>query len=148
MGIQIGSRGGRGRSSRRRGRRGVNADINVAPLVDVMLVLLIVFMISANILSPGVPVELPKTDANSLPVKEEPIRITVEADGTIFLQTTETTLDELVDKLVAISANGYDERIHLRADAKSSYEDVVKVMARINEAGFSNFGLETDKLTQ
>lgn len=143
------SSGGSRRGSRRRGRKhNLNAEINVTPLVDVMLVLLIVFMIAAPLLSVGVPVELPKTDAKALPSQQEPITITVDFDGKVFIQEEEITLDELASRLVAVSANGYDERIYLRADQDSDYGAVMKVMARVNSAGFSNLGLVTDPISQ
>lgn len=147
MAMRLGSntRGaGRGRRSR---RHGLNAEINVTPLVDVMLVLLIVFMIAAPLLSVGVPVELPKTDAKSLPSQTEPITITVDKNGSVFIQDTQVTLDQLVERLVAISSNGYEERIYLRGDAGSDYGAVMKVMARANAAGFTNLGLVTDPTT-
>ena len=144
MGVSSSRRGG----GRGRRRRALNAEINVTPLVDVMLVLLIVFMIAAPLLSVGVPVELPKTDAKSLPSKQEPITITVDKEGLIYLQDTQITLDELASRLVAISANGYDERIYLRGDGGSDYGAVMKVMARVNQAGFSNLGLVTDPVSQ
>ncbi|WP_371395659.1 ExbD/TolR family protein [Fretibacter rubidus] len=148
MGANVSSRGG-GRGGRRRTRRNrLNADINVTPLVDVMLVLLIVFMVAAPLLSVGVPVELPKTDAKSLPSETEPITITVDKDGTVFLQETEVTLDDIVVRLSAIAQNGYDERIYLRGDNASDYGSVMKVMARINAAGYSNLGLVTDPVSQ
>ena len=132
-------------SGRRRNRRsGLNADINVTPLVDVMLVLLIVFMVAAPLLSVGVPIELPKTDAKSLPSQTEPITISVDAAGLIFIQETEISLDDIATRLIAISNNGYDERIYLRGDGQANYEAVMKVMARVNAAGFSNLGLVTD----
>ncbi|WP_189580077.1 protein TolR [Litorimonas cladophorae] len=135
-------------SGRRRNRRsGLNADINVTPLVDVMLVLLIVFMVAAPLLSVGVPIELPKTDAKSLPSQTEPITISVDAQGQIFIQDTEITLDEIATRLIAISNNGYDERIYLRGDGQADYEAVMKVMARVNAAGFSNLGLVTDPVS-
>ena len=142
--------GGRQRSgSRRRGRRnGLNAEINVTPLVDVMLVLLIVFMIAAPLLSVGVPVELPKTDAKSLPSQQEPITISVDFDGNIYIQDDEITLDDLAARLIAVASNGYEERVYLRADADSDYGAVMKVMARVNSAGFSNIGLVTDPVVQ
>lgn len=146
MGMQTGSKGG-GRS-RRRSRYSLNSEINVTPLVDVMLVLLIVFMIAAPLLSVGVPVELPKTDAKSLPSQTEPITITVDENGLVFLQDTEVSLDIMVERLTAISSNGYEERIYLRADADSDYGAVMKVMARVNSAGFSNIGLVTDPISQ
>ncbi len=147
MAMSIGSTRSSG-NGRRRARRKLNSEINVTPLVDVMLVLLIVFMIAAPLLSVGVPVELPKTDAKSLPSKQEPITITVNQGGDIFLQDTEVGLDDLASRLIAIAANGYDERIYLRADEASDYGAVMKVMARVNQAGFSNLGLVTDPIQQ
>ena len=137
---------GVGKTSGRRRRRGkgLNADINVTPFVDVMLVLLIVFMIVAHELANGVAIELPKTDAQSLPSQTEPITISVNVDGQIFIQETEFSLDEVATKLVAISNNGYDERIYLRGDGAANYESIMKVMARVNSAGFSNIGLVTE----
>jgi biopolymer transport protein TolR len=146
MGTTAGRAGGR--NGRRRSRRSrLNAEINVTPLVDVMLVLLIVFMVAAPLLSVGVPVELPKTDAKSLPSETEPITITVDKDGTVFLQETEVSLDDIVTQLTAIAKNGYDERIYLRGDDASDYGSVMKVMARINAAGYSNLGLVTDPVS-
>jgi len=142
------SHNSRSGSGRRRSRRRLNAEINVTPLVDVMLVLLIVFMVAAPLLSVGVPVELPKTDAKSLPSEQEPITITVNEAGEIFIQEEPITLDDLATQLIAISRNGYDERIYLRADEDSDYGAVMKVMARVNASGFSNLGLVTDPVTQ
>lgn len=139
----VGSNSGR----RRHRRTGLNAEINVTPLVDVMLVLLIVFMVAAPLLSVGVPIELPKTDAKSLPSQTEPITITVNSEGDIFIQETEIALDDVATRLVAISNNGYDERIYLRGDGQADYESVMKVMARVNAAGFSNLGLVTDPVS-
>lgn len=148
MAIGTTSRAG-GRSGRRRSRRSkLNSEINVTPLVDVMLVLLIVFMVAAPLLSVGVPVELPKTDAKSLPSESEPITITVDKDGTVFLQETEVSLDDIVTRLTAIAQNGYEERIYLRGDDASDYGSVMKVMARVNAAGYSNLGLVTDPVSQ
>lgn len=147
----MGTAGGRagGRKGRRRSRRSrLNADINVTPLVDVMLVLLIVFMVAAPLLSVGVPVELPKTDAKSLPSESEPITITVDKEGNVFLQETEVSLDDIVVRLSAIAQNGYEERIYLRGDNASDYGSVMKVMARVNAAGYSNLGLVTDPVSQ
>ena len=147
MGASVGhkSRGGSGR--RRHRRTGLNADINVTPLVDVMLVLLIVFMVAAPLLSVGVPLELPKTDAKALPSQEEPITISVDREGKVFIQDTEILIDDLAPRLIAISENGYDERIYLRGDENSDYGAVIKVMARVNAAGFSNLGLVTDPVS-
>ena len=138
---------GRNSGRRRHRRTALNADINVTPLVDVMLVLLIVFMVAAPLLSVGVPIELPKTDAKSLPSQTEPITITVNAAGEIFIQETEIALEDIATRLIAISNNGYDERIYLRGDGQADYESVMKVMARVNAAGFSNLGLVTDPVS-
>jgi len=145
-GSMSGSRHGRRRRSRRSG--GLNAEINVTPLVDVMLVLLIVFMIAAPLLSVGVPVELPKTDAKALPSQQEPITITVDFEGSVFIQDEEISLDDLATRLIAVSTNGYEERIYLRGDRETDYGEVMKVMARINTAGFTNIGLVTDPVNQ
>ncbi len=137
------------RSNRgRRRKRELNARINVTPLVDVMLVLLIVFMIAAPLLSVGVPVELPKTDAKSLPSLQEPLTITVDKDGKVYLQDTEVSLEELTPRLIAMAANGYEERIYLRGDESGAYGPVMKVMASINAAGFTNIGLVTDPISK
>jgi len=150
MGMSTGAGGGSRRGGRRRvSRRGrLNSEINVTPLVDVMLVLLIVFMIAAPLLSVGVPIELPKTDAKALPSQEEPITITVDFEGVVFIQDEEISLDDLATRLIAVSSNGYEERIYLRGDRDTDYGEVMKVMARINTAGFTNIGLVTDPINQ
>jgi biopolymer transport protein TolR len=121
------------------------AEINVTPFVDVMLVLLIIFMVAAPMLTVGVPVELPKTAANALPTdQEEPLTVTLSADGSLSIQNTATPRDELIAKLRAIAAERSNDRIFLRADGANSYETVVQVMGALNAAGFSNIGLVTD----
>nr|WP_284370531.1 biopolymer transporter ExbD [Algimonas porphyrae] len=140
----VGRNGGRRRYRRSR----VSSEINVTPLVDVMLVLLIVFMVAAPLLSVGVPIDLPKTDAKALPSQQDPLTITVDADGLVFLQEEEVPIEDLVAKLVAISDAGYDERIIMRADKDSNYGAVMRVMARVNAAGFSNLNLQTDPINQ
>ena len=149
MGVSVSGSSRSGKSGRRRVRgSGLNADINVTPLVDVMLVLLIVFMVAAPLLSVGVPIDLPKTDAKALPSQSEPLTITVDSEGAVFLQEEEVPIEELVAKLVAVSETGYDERIYLRGDENSDYGAVMKVMARVNAAGFSNLNLVTDPISQ
>ncbi len=129
----------------RRTRRQLNARINVTPLVDVMLVLLIVFMIATPLLSKvGVPIELPKTDAAPLPPKEDSITITIDVEGKIYLQETEISLEELTPKLIALAENGYDQRININGDTAVNYGPVMEVMASINAAGFTTIGLVTD----
>jgi biopolymer transport protein TolR len=121
------------------------AEINVTPFVDVMLVLLIIFMVAAPLLTVGVPVELPKTAAGALPAdQEEPLTVTLTAEGLIQIQTTETARDELVTKLRAIAAERDSDRIFLRADGAVPYSDVMQVMGALNAGGFSNIGLVTD----
>ena len=139
---------GRNAGRRRHRRSRVNSEINVTPLVDVMLVLLIVFMVAAPLLSVGVPIDLPKTDAKALPSQQEPLTVTVDSQGRVFLQEEEVPIEDLIAKLVAVSDTGYDERIYLRGDEKSDYGAVMKVMARINAAGFSNLNLVTDPVSQ
>ena len=130
----------RGRRSRR--RRPIS-DINVTPFVDVMLVLLIVFMVTAPLLTVGVPVDLPKTHAQPLSQDREPLSITIKSDGHIFLQNTPIADEELVPKLAAIAQNGYDQRIFVRGDKSANYGRVIEVMGMLNAAGFTHIGLVT-----
>ena len=129
----------------RRGRRiRPMAEINVTPFVDVMLVLLIVFMVTAPLLTVGVPVDLPKTKAQALSQDREPLSVTVRRDGSIYLQNTRVGEDDLVPRLTAIAANGYDQRIFVRGDKSVDYGRVMEVMALISAAGFTHIGLVTD----
>ena len=132
-------------SSRGRGRmrRRAMAEINVTPFVDVMLVLLIVFMVTAPLLTVGVPVNLPKTRAPALGQDREPLAISVKKDGTIFLQKEPIPEDQLVDRLKAIAANGYDQRIFVRGDTLVSYGKVAEVMSLLAAAGFTHIALVT-----
>lgn len=144
MSVSLDSGGaGRGRS-----RWKPKAEINVTPFVDVMLVLLIVFMVTAQQIAQGIPVDLPDTEARALPPGEEPLTVTIDADGQIFLQETTVELDELGPRLTAIAGTGFDGRIYIRADDVVAYGEVARVMARINSAGFTNIGLVTDPLEQ
>ncbi len=134
--------GGRGR---RRGRAQPISEINVTPFVDVMLVLLIIFMVAAPLLTVGVPVELPKTAAGALPAEqEEPLTVTVSADGAVQIQTTDVARDQLVTRLRGIAAERASDRVYLRADGKVPYAQVMEVMGALNAGGFSNIGLVTD----
>lgn len=126
---------------RRQKRYQPMAEINVTPFVDVMLVLLIVFMISAPLLTVGVPVDLPETAARSLGGDNEPIAVTIAADGKVFLQETEIAIDELVPKLIAIAAGGYDERIFVRGDQAVDYGTISRVLGALNGAGFRHLAL-------
>ena len=120
------------------------AEINVTPFVDVMLVLLIVFMVTAPLLTVGVPVDLPKTRAQTLGQDREPLSVTVKRDGRVFLQNTPIAEEELVAKLTAIAANGYDQRIFVRGDKAVDYGRVMEVMGLLSAAGFTHIGLVTD----
>ncbi|MDE2133402.1 MAG: protein TolR [Alphaproteobacteria bacterium] len=130
----------RGRRSRR--RRPIS-DINVTPFVDVMLVLLIVFMVTAPLLTVGVPVDLPKTRAQVLGQDREPLAVTIRRDGQIYLQNTPIAQDELVPKLTAIAQNGYEQRIFVRGDKAVDYGRVMEVMGMLSAAGFTHIGLVT-----
>jgi|CXWL01.1.fsa_nt_gi biopolymer transport protein TolR len=134
-------RGRRGRGSARRGRL---SEINVTPFVDVMLVLLIVFMVTAPLLTVGVPVELPRTEAKQLESETDPLSITIRADGTVYVQETVVAKEDLVAQMRAISREGYDRRVFIRADATADYGLVADVMARLSSSGFRNLGLVTD----
>ena len=130
-------------TGRRRGRRRPMAEINVTPFVDVMLVLLIVFMVTAPLLTVGVPVDLPKTKAQPLSQDREPLSVTVKTTG-IYLQNTKIAEEMLVPKLRAIAENGYDQRIFVRGDRRVDYGRVMEVMGLLNQAGFTHIGLVTD----
>ncbi|MFT5343004.1 MAG: biopolymer transport protein TolR [Paracoccaceae bacterium] len=146
----MGAAVGQDQSGGRRRRRGRNrsrpmAEINVTPFVDVMLVLLIIFMVAAPLLTVGVEVELPKSAANALPGdNEEPLTVTILANGSIQIQTTETPRDQLVSKLRAIAAERETDRVFLRADGAVSYSVVMQILGALNAGGFSNVGLVTD----
>ena len=131
------------RDRARRGRRPMS-EINVTPFVDVMLVLLIVFMVTAPLLTVGVPVDLPKTRAQALGQDREPLAVTVKRDGTVFIQNSRVGEDELVAKLTAIAANGYEQRIFVRGDKSVDYGRVMEVMGLLSAAGFTHIGLVTD----
>lgn len=137
--------GGGGRRGRRRGSSAAMSEINVTPFVDVMLVLLIIFMVAAQMLTVGVPIELPDTAASAMPnEEEEPLTISITADGLILLQTTEVSDAELIPKLAAIAAERTSDKVFLRADGALAYERVAQVMGALNAGGFNNIGLVTD----
>jgi biopolymer transport protein TolR len=131
--------GARVRGRRRRAR--VISEINVTPFVDVMLVLLIVFMVSAPLLTSGVPVDLPESQAKPLNLEKEPISITIDKDGKIFLKEQAIAFDDLVPKLTALAGSDLDERIYVRGDRTASYGTIMRVMGSLNGAGFKHIGL-------
>ena len=121
------------------------AEINVTPFVDVMLVLLIIFMVSAPMLTVGVPIELPETSAQALPTEQEaPLSITLTADGQVLLMENETESDDLVAQLRAIAAERESRKVFLRADGTIPYARVAEVMGALNAGGFNEIGLVTD----
>ena len=134
-----------GRRGRRRAKLRVMSEINVTPFVDVMLVLLIIFMVAAPLLTVGVPVQLPKTAANALPTEqEEPLTITLAADGRLLIQSTQTDPGDLIPKLRTIAAERTDKKVFLRADGSIPYERVMQVMGALSAGGFRDIALVTD----
>jgi biopolymer transport protein TolR len=120
------------------------SEINVTPMVDVMLVLLIIFMVAAPLLQVGVPVDLPQAKGKQLEATEEPLVISVKADGSVFIGETQVELDEIAPKLKAIAKNGYEEQIYVRGDKGVSYGVVLRVMGRINAGGFRKVSLVSE----
>src|SRR5499433_3944080 len=131
---------------RKHHRQRVMSEINVTPMVDVMLVLLIIFMVSAPLLTVGVPIDLPQTQAKSLEQDREPLTVSVNTQGQVFLQNSEIRVEELVPKLQAITQarGGLDERIYVRGDRKVDYGTVMRVMGRLSAAGIRRVALVTE----
>ena len=146
MGMGVaGAAGGGGRRRHRGGRSASMHEINITPMVDVMLVLLIIFMVAAPMLTVGVPVKLPETAAAALPTEqEEPLTLTITAEGGLAIQTTEVADGDLIPKLQAIAAVRTSKKIYLRADGAVSYERVAQVMGALNAGGFNEIGFVTD----
>jgi biopolymer transport protein TolR len=132
-----------GRRHKARRRHLPMAEINVTPFVDVMLVLLIVFMVAAPLLTVGVPIDLPKTQAKQMEGDSKPLTVSIKADGKIYLQDAEVDADKLVTTLQAIANDGLDERIFVRGDKDADYGTIMKVMGRLNSAGYKRIGLVT-----
>lgn len=144
-GVMKSDDGGGQRRRRRTRRTQPMAEINVTPFVDVMLVLLIIFMVAAPLLTVGVPVQLPETAANALPSEEEePLTVTLTAEGALLIQNTETPKADLIARLRGIAAERDSDRIYLRADGTNAWNRVAEVMGALNAAGFNNIGLVTD----
>jgi biopolymer transport protein TolR len=119
-------------------------EINVTPFVDVMLVLLIVFMVTAPLLTVGVPIELPESRGQQLQTNKEPLTISVQRDGRVYIQETEVQLSDLATRLRAIAKSGYEEQIFVRGDKGIDYGTVMKVMSRIKAGGFTKVSLVTE----
>ena len=136
------SLGGGGDSRRYRKRR--FTEINVTPFVDVMLVLLIIFMVTAPMLTAGIEVDLPESAATPISGQDEPLSVSIKTDGTIYIQKTKVGLAELGDKLIAITGEKKDTRIFVRGDKSVDYGRVMKVMGTINASGFTKVALVTE----
>ncbi len=117
------------------------AEINVTPLVDVMLVLLIIFMVTAPLMTSGVPVDLPKANAQPINNDSEPLTVSMNAEGKVFLQDQEVTLEGLVPKLQEIAKNNPERRIFVRGDKDIAYGKIMQVMGTITQGGFTKVAL-------
>ena len=147
MAMAVAQGGGGGRRGRRRGgQKKAISEINVTPMVDVMLVLLIIFMVSAPLLTVGVPLDLPQTQAKSLEQDKTPLQLSVDTRGRVFINDTEVAMADLIPKLKAITdaRGGMDERIYMRADKKADYGTVARVMGQLSGAGFKRLALVTE----
>lgn len=142
--LQGSGRPGGGRRGRAR-RHSPMHEINVTPFVDVMLVLLIVFMVTAPLLTVGVPIELPESKGQQLQTNKEPLTLSVQKDGKVFIQESEVPLAEIAAKLKAIAKAGFEEQIFIRGDKGVDYGTVMKVMSRIKAGGFSKVSLITEQ---
>ena len=143
MGVTPASQVAAARRHKPRRRHSPMAEINVTPFVDVMLVLLIIFMVAAPLLTVGVPIDLPETQAKAMEGDTEPLTVSIGADGKIFLQEEEVEADSLVTTLQTLAQNGLDERIYVRGDKTADYGTIMRVMGRLNEAGYRRIGLVT-----
>ena len=133
--------------SRVRKRYNQISEINVTPFVDVMLVLLIVFMVTAPLLTVGIPVDLPKVKASALTDQKDPIEITVKLNGIVYLGETEVEIDNLIIRLNAITNLNTEARIYVRGDRVVSYGRVMEIMSKINSAGYLKVALVTENIT-
>ena len=124
------------------------SDINVTPFVDVMLVLLIIFMVTAPLLTVGVQVDLPETNADTLQSDNEPLEVTIDSSGLIFIQETEISLSELIPKMKAITENRFDTKIYVRGDETIDYGQIMMVLGELSGSGFSKVALITKPLSK
>jgi biopolymer transport protein TolR len=143
MGASLGS--GSGRRDSRRYRKQRFTEINVTPMVDVMLVLLIIFMVTAPLLTSGVQVDLPKTQSAPLQGQDEPLVVSIQSDGKVFLQKTQVPVEDLGAKLQAVSHEKTDTRIFVRGDKSVDYGKVMHVVGAITAAGFNKVALITEQ---
>ena len=149
MGMGAGGSGAGAGRGRRRARKRPLSEINVTPLVDVMLVLLIIFMISAPMMTVGVPVELPKTEASAVEVNEKPVTVSIKDDGSIYVGEGEVSWDQLPIRVAEDAGeNAREKGIFIRADGRAPYQAVARVMARLSSEGFTKLNLITDTIGQ
>ena len=145
MALGAGAGGGGHVRGRRRARKKPLSEINVTPLVDVMLVLLIIFMISAPLLTVGVQVDLPKTDASAIETDETPLNVSVDRTGRIYVDDTPATYEDFAVRIQELAGgNGTERPVYVRADGQAAYETVARVMARLQVSGFTKINLVTD----
>ena len=143
-----GSGSRRGRGGRSRARRAALSEINVTPMVDVMLVLLIIFMVSAPLLTSGIKLQLPKTEAASLKDEGEPLTVSIKMDGSIYIKDDAATFEQLGPRLLAMSGGDTTKPIYVRAEGQATYESVARIMARLSTSGFTKINLLTEGLNQ
>jgi biopolymer transport protein TolR len=148
MAVSSGGGGGGRRRGRRRGGNKPMSEINVTPMVDVMLVLLIIFMVAAPLMTVGVPIELPQTQAKQLNTEQKPITISVTNAGAIFLGEAPVTIGDLVTQVAAQAVNGTEDRIYVRGDLAANYGSVMQVMGALSGAGYAKIGLITEQAQQ
>jgi biopolymer transport protein TolR len=131
---------------RRHRRQRVMSEINVTPMVDVMLVLLIIFMVSAPLLTVGVPIDLPQSQAKSIDQDKEPLTVSINDKGLVFLQNAEISVDDLIPKLQAVAQarGGSEARVYVRGDKRVDYGTMMRVMGRLSSAGFHRVALVTE----
>lgn len=144
MGIAMGGKKAR-KGRRGRGVAAPIGDINVTPLVDVMLVLLIVFMVAAPLMTVGVPVDLPKTAASAMPLDKKPITVTVTNDGALSIDGDPVAFETLVETVETLATDGTDERLYVRGDATVAYGRIMEVMGELSAAGYGQIGLVTER---
>ena len=138
------SSGGGGGGRRRRGRKkAVMSEINITPMVDVMLVLLIIFMVAAPMMTAGVPIDLPTSSAAAMPNQADPVTVGVTPEGAVFIDETPVQEADLVAQLVALGVDGAEDRIFLRGDTSANYGAVMRVMGVLSAGGYSKIGLIT-----
>ena len=125
----------------KRSEREPMSEINVTPFVDVMLVLLIIFMVTAPLLTVGVQVDLPETSADTLPEESEPLTLTINSKGEVFIQETKIEFDKLIKKILAVSNNRTDTRIYVRGDKTINYGRVLEIMGLLSGSGFTKVAL-------